>query len=308
MKTAFIFAGQGAQYIGMGCDFFQTPYAEEIFKVINVDFDFLEICKSGPASMLNDTQYTQVCIFAISMLCARMLEANGIHADTCAGLSLGEYSALCYARAFDVSAGAHMLEKRGKIMANATPEGTSMMSAVLMLDEAKILTACEEVRGLGICEIANYNCPGQIVITGEKKAVEECGKRCLAAGAKRVIPLAVSGAFHSSLLKSAEKEMYQVLQTFELKDPCIPVYHNLDGLCNAASLIETLSKQISHAVRLQQIIENMVKDGVDTFVEVGPGKAISGFVRKCCKDLPIQVYHVEDSQSLHACVHALKGE
>ena len=241
------------------------------------------------------------------MAAAAVLKENGVHADVTAGLSLGEYSALCYADCFSVQAGAEILRERGKLMANALPAGTSAMAAVLMLDKEAILNACKAVENIGVCEIANYNCPGQIVITGEKAAVEACGEKCLEAGARRVIPLQVSGAFHSSLLQEAGKQLYQVLSGYELKIPRIPVLHNLSAAVADRPLITLLSEQISHSVMLEDTIKNMLADGVDTFIEVGPGKAVSGFVKKCAKGMDVKILHVEDTASLAETLDYMKG-
>ena len=308
MKTAFLFSGQGAQYPGMGKELYeQYDVAKQVFDQIQVDFDVKQLCFEGPQEMLADTQYTQVAIFAHSMAAAAVLTQHVVHADVCAGLSLGEYGALCYGEAFSINVGANILRERGKLMANALPQGTSAMSAVLMLGKEEILDACASVASIGVCEIANYNCPGQIVITGDKEAVKACGEACIEKGARKVIPLQVSGAFHSSLLQEAGKQLHDVLTNYELKTPTLPVYHNLTGTLDSSPLIDLLSKQICNSVMLEQTIMNMLADGVDTFIEVGPGKAISGFVKKCAKGHDVNILHVEDQASLQECINAWKG-
>ncbi|MGX8852563.1 ACP S-malonyltransferase [Amedibacillus sp. YH-ame10] len=308
MKTAFLFSGQGAQYPGMGKELYENyASAKAVFDSINVDFDLKNLCFEGEGDVLNDTQYTQACIFAVSMAAAQVLKEQGIEADVAAGLSLGEYGALSYGGVFSIEEGAQILRERGKLMANALPAGTSAMSAVLMLDKDSILQACASVKEIGICEIANYNCPGQIVITGEKAAVEACGKKCEELGARRVIPLQVSGAFHCSLLNEAGKQLHDVLSKYELKKASIPVYNNISGKVENGPLIDVLAKQICSSVMLEDTIMNMLADGVDTFIEVGPGKAVSGFVKKCAKGVDVKILHVEDIASLNECVDALKG-
>lgn len=308
MKTAFLFAGQGAQYPGMGKEIYENePLAKAVFDSVHLDFDIKKLCFEGPKEQLDDTQYAQSAIFVTSIALAKVLQEYGVHADVCAGLSLGEYSALCYANAFSVEQGAAIVRKRGKIMAEALPAGTSSMYAILLLEEAKIKEACAEVKDLGVCEIANYNCPGQIVITGHKAAVDKCKDLCLEKGARRAIPLAVSGAFHSSLLKDAAKELETVLKEYHFTKKALPVYHNISGKTENEDLVSILSQQISHSVYFEQTIANMIADGITTFIEIGPGKTISGFVKKCCKGKDVTILHVEDLASLKECVTTWKG-
>ncbi|MEG2506035.1 MAG: ACP S-malonyltransferase [Longicatena sp.] len=308
MKIAFLFSGQGAQYPGMGKELYENyPCAKEIFDSVHVDFDLKKLCFEGPTETLNDTQYAQACIFVTSVACARVLNECGIYANVSAGLSLGEYSALSYGEVCSVNDGANIVRARGKIMANALPLGTTSMAAVLMLDERSIKDACNEVSSIGICEIANYNCPGQIVITGENEALKACSQKCLEKGARKVMPLQTSGAFHSSLLKEASHHLREVLTNYDLKPSKIPVYHNISGTILNDSYLSILSKQIASSVYFEQTISNMLKDGVDTFIEVGPGSTISGFVKKCTKGMDVKILHVEDQASLDETLNKLKG-
>lgn len=308
MKTAFLFSGQGSQYVGMGKELYETyPCAKDVFDQIVMDFDVQKLCFEGPKEELDDTQFAQVCIFAVSMMAAAVLKEKGIQGDVCAGLSLGEYSALCYGNAFSIKEGAQLLRERGKLMASALPAGMTTMAAVLMLDEANIKAACDEVKEIGICEIANYNCPGQIVITGEKDAVTACGEKCLERGARRVIPLQVSGAFHSSLLNEASNQLHDCLAKVDMHSSDVPIYHNVSGQQEDGAIIDLLTKQIKQSVLFEQTIQHMLEDGVTDFIEVGPGTAILGFVKKCTKGLDVHISHVEDMASLEAVITAWKG-
>lgn len=308
MKTAFLFSGQGAQYIGMGKQFYdQYDCVKAIYDNIKLDFNVKQVCFEGPKEQLDDTAYAQSCIFVTSMAIVAVLKEAGIKADVCAGLSLGEYSALCYSDSISVQDGASIVRERGKLMAHALPANTSAMAAILMLDKDAILEACKEVSAIGVCEIANYNCPGQIVITGNKEAVEKACDICLTKGARKAIPLQVSGAFHSSLLNEASIQLHDVLAQYSILSPSIPVYHNVSGTTETDPIIDLLSKQIAHSVYFEQTIMNMLEDGVTTFIEVGPGKAISGFVKKCAKGKDVFIANVEDEDSLRKTIALIGG-
>ncbi len=305
MKLGFIFAGQGAQYVGMGKEFYhEYEEARNVFDSVNIDFTIKNLCFEGPKEMLDDTAYAQCSILTTSMAIAEVVKAHGITPDYVAGLSLGEYSALCFAGVMSVNDAANIVRERGKLMASALPKGTSAMAAVLNCDEKVILEVCDEVANIGICQVANYNCPGQIVITGQKEAVEKASEILLERGARRVVPLNVSGAFHSSLLEDASQELHKVLAQYDLKKPQIPVVYNVSGKEEDEAIIDLLTKQIKSSVYFMQSIEYMIAQGVEAFVEIGPGSALSSFVRKVNRDIP--VYSVDSKESLEKMLGALK--
>lgn len=308
MKIGFLFAGQGAQYVGMGKEFYEKfDIVKDVYDNLNIDFTIKNLCFEGPKEMLNDTAYAQSCILATSIAISKVIQSYGIRPDYVAGLSLGEYSALCYANAMSVNDAVNIVRERGKLMANALPSGTTSMAAVLNCDENIIKEVCEEVKETGLCTIANYNTNGQIVITGEKDAVEKASTLLLEKGARRVLPLNVSGAFHSPLLEDASLKLNKVLHKYKLSLPSIPVIYNVSGkeenITDSEMLIDILTKQIKSSVYFKQSIEYMIEKGVDTFIEIGPGSTLSGFVRKINRNIP--VYSVDSIESLNKMLGAL---
>lgn len=296
-----MFPGQGAQYIGMGKEFYEKEEtAREIFDMAGsvTGLDLPAICFTEN-DKLSITEYTQIAMLTVEVAILKVLEEKGIHPDVAVGLSLGEYGAIVACGAMRAQEAFAVVRRRGVYMQEAVPEGGAM-SAVMGLSGGIIEEVCQST--LGTVSIANYNCPGQIVITGEADAVKRAGDVLKEKGAKRVIPLNVSGPFHSQMLIGAGERLKKDLEKVQMNELSVPYVANLtaDYVTSPENVRELLEKQISSPVKWQQSVEKMLAEGVDTFVEIGPGKTLSSFVKKINKE--VLVLNIDKYEDLAKCL------
>ena len=306
-RIAFLYPGQGSQEAGMAKDFYEnSPEARELFDQASemLDLDLRKLCFEEN-DLLDKTEYTQAAMVAACLAITGELEKRGLHPDMTAGLSLGEYCAIAAAGGMCDMDAVRTVRARGIFMEHAAPEGIGAMSAILGMENSSVEKVMQEIDG---AYIANYNCPGQIVITGEKEAVERAGKALKEAGARRVLPLKVSGPFHSPMMENAGEKLKKVLEEVTLKKPSVPYVTNVTAelVTEKEPIRELLVKQVSSSVRWEQSIRNMIAEGIDTFVEIGPGKTLSSFMKKT--DRNVTMYRVgtwEEAETV--CSEILKG-
>ena len=312
MKTAFVFPGQGSQKVGMLKDLYEAyPIVRERFAQADeaLGYSISQLCFEGPDTELVKTANTQPAILTASVACYEILKEKGFTPDIVGGHSLGEYSALVAAGVLDFKDAVYVVHKRGEYMQEAVPLGEGAMAAILALPREEVVRICGEVNDtVGSVQAVNFNCPGQIVIAGATKAVEVAAEKMKEAGAKRAVMLPVSAPFHSRLMEPAAKRLQEELDKIEVKDAQIPVVANISGeiLKDGATIKEALVTQAAAPVLWEDCVATMVDFGVTRFVEVGPGKVLTGFTKKINKAM--ELANVEDEASLTAAIAFLQGE
>ncbi len=309
-KIAFIFPGQGAQYIGMGKQIaLKYKSSSDIYDEASeaLGQDMRKMIFDGDEETLKITENTQPAIVTTSVACLQPLLENGIQADYTAGLSLGEYTAHVASGTIGLKTVLSLVRKRGRYIQEAVPLGKGAMAAIIGLSPGAVEECCQKASEFGVVEPANYNCPGQISISGEISAVEKAMTICTEKGAKRAVLLAVSAPFHCSLLKHAGELLDAELEGLEFSDFKVPLLANVNARVveSTSKIRETLVRQVSNPVLWEASMRYMLDNGVDTFIEIGPGKVLSGFMKKCSKEA--MSFNVEDEESLERTLEGIEG-
>lgn len=309
MKIGFLFPGQGSQNIGMGKDIYEKyGIAKEIYDKVEklTGIDIAKISFEGPEEKLNQTKYTQLAILTMSLSILEILKSKNIVAEMSAGLSLGEYTALINAEAISFEEGVKLVRKRGEYMQELLPKGDWQMSAIMGLTDEQVEEACKKVKS-GFVVPANYNCIGQVAISGEKEGVKEAELIAKEMGAKKVIPLKTAGPFHTEKLIESSKALREELEKVTINKFKTKVIKNLDGEIykDTDDIKDILSKHIVNPVRFSKTIQTMLDNGIDTFIEIGPGKTLSGFVKRTQTDKEIKILNINNNESLKNTINLL---
>lgn len=312
MKIGYIFPGQGTQVIGMGKDIYEKyEEAKQVYKKIDeaLNENIEELTYDKTQEELNQTKNTQIAIYSMSVAILEILNNAGIKPKATAGLSLGEYSALACAKALSIEDGAKIVRTRGTLMQDLAPKGDWAMAAIIGLEDDKVEEACNKVEK-GFVRAVNYNCPGQVVVSGEKEAVLQAMEIAKELGARKAIELKTSGPFHTEKLKEASEALRKELEKVQFRECKIPVIKNLDGTpyTENDNKVEILANHVINPVKFRKSIETMIEMGIDTFVEIGPGKTLSGFVKKVAKEknIELNVLNIENVETLENVLEVLK--
>lgn len=302
MKIGFLFPGQGAQTIGMGKDLYEKyEVVRNTYRKVKeiTGIDVAKLTFEGEESALNETQNTQIAILAMSLAILKLLEQDNIQAEALAGLSLGEYAALIHSKVLNWEEGVRLVQKRGEYMMQLAPKGEWLMAAILGMSEEQVETICESVTK-GFAKAVNYNCPGQVVVSGDKEGVEEVEKLAKEQGAKKVRVLKTSGPFHTAKLIEASNALRKELEKVEIHPFEIPVIKNITGTAyqKEENVKDILANHIISPVKFTKSLETMLEMGIDTFIEIGPGKTLSGFVKRMPTDKQINILNINSVESL----------
>lgn len=310
MKIGFLFSGQGSQSVGMGKDIYEKyevarKVYDEVEKITGIDV--ADITFNQTAEILNQTKYTQICILTMSLAILKVLEDKNIKAEDSAGLSLGEYASLIYSGALSFEDGISIVKKRGEYMQNLLPEGDWKMAAVLGLDEKSVISACNNVKN-GFVVPVNFNTIGQIVVSGDAEGISELQKIATEYGAKKVRVLNTAGPFHTEKLIDAANALRKDLKKIKFHEFNSKVFKNIDGYEYKSNdnMADILARHIVNPVKFSDVLKNMYADGVDTFIEIGPGKTLSGFVKRMEFERPVYIFNINNVDSLEFTIDSLK--